>query len=94
MTRWLALLHAEVQTRKEPKDVLRAYARLHVSFTTIHPFWDGNGRIARLVSNLPCLEAGYPPIVIDNERRYEYITALAAYTLAHGIPSGRTANRS
>ena len=91
MTRWLALLHAEVQTRKEPKDVLRAYARLHVSFTTIHPFWDGNGRIARLVSNLPCLKAGYPPIIIEKERRYEYITALAAYTLAHGIPSRRAA---
>ncbi len=87
MGRWLALLSAEVQTGKEPEDVLRAYARLHVSFTTIHPFWDGNGRVARLVSNLPCLKAGYPPIIIDNEKRYEYITALAEYTLANGIPT-------
>jgi Fic family protein len=90
MTRWLALLNHEVQTDREPEDVLSAYARLHISFTTIHPFWDGNGRFARLVSNIPCLKAGYPPIVIDNQKRYEYITTLAEYALANGVPNGKS----
>ena len=26
---------------------------IHVSFVRIHPFWDGNGRIARLIANVP-----------------------------------------
>lgn len=91
MERWLQVLNAEIQPHKELQDALTAYARLHVSFVSIHPFWDGNGRIARLISNLPCLKAGYPPILIEKERRYDYITALAGYQLAHGVPSRVTA---
>jgi len=90
MERWLQSLNAEIQPHKGPKDVLKAYARLHVSLVSIHPFWDGNGRIARLISNLPCLKAGYPPIIIEKERRYDYIAALAGYQLAHGVPSRNT----
>jgi hypothetical protein len=46
-------------------DYLVKMALIHYQFESIHPFYDGNGRIARLISNLPCLKAGYPPIVID-----------------------------
>ena len=84
MAQWLGLLNAEVQGPKEPQEALKSYARLHVSFTGIHPFWDGNGRIAGLVSNLPVLKAGYPPVIIEKEERYEYITALVSYQIAHG----------
>ncbi len=69
---------------------MRSFVRLHLSFVGIHPFWDGNGRIARLVSNLPCLKFGYPPIIIDKDRRYDYITALAEYHLANGAPTAKT----
>ncbi|MFZ2448072.1 MAG: Fic family protein [Syntrophobacteraceae bacterium] len=91
MERWLELLNAEIQSHKARKEVLKSYARLHISLTGIHPFWDGNGRIARLIANLPCLKAGFPPIIIENEKRYDYITALAGYTLTHGVPSRDTA---
>ncbi len=87
MERWLQLLNAETKTHKDPQEVLKSYARLHVSFAAIHPFWDGNGRVARLIANLPCLKAGYPPIIIEKERRYDYIMALAEYTSTHGAPS-------
>ncbi len=87
MERWLHLLNTESEIPKEPQEVLKSYARLHISFVSIHPFGDGNGRMARLVSNLPCLKAGYPPIIIDKERRYDYISALAEYTFANGVPS-------
>jgi Fic family protein len=53
----------------------------------IHPFFDGNGRVARLVANLPALKAGYPPIIIPKEQRYDYITMLAEYQTTHGIPA-------
>jgi Fic family protein len=84
------LLKREVQAPKEPKEAIKSFVRLHVSFVGIHPFWDGNGRIARLVSNLPCLKSGFPPIIIENEQRYDYITALAEYHLAHGVPTSKT----
>lgn len=90
MERWLAMLHNEMQVPKEPEALVRSYARLHISLVAIHPFYDGNGRVARLAANLPCLKSGQPPIVIPQERRYDYLTALADYTLAHGVPSPKT----
>ena len=88
MDRWLNMLNEEIKTAGKPTEILKSYSRLHVSFVAIHPFGDGNGRIARLIANLPCLKAGQPPIIIEKERRYEYILALAEYTLTHGVPSG------
>lgn len=60
------------------------YAKLHMGFVHIHPFWDGNGRIARLLANIPLLKAGLPPLVITQELRREYINALSAYQILVG----------
>lgn len=61
-----------------------AYAKIHAGIAHIHPFWDGNGRIARLLANVPLLRAGLPPIVIPVERRQAYIQLLADYELELG----------
>jgi Fic family protein len=37
-------------------------AFLHHRFVEIHPFTDGNGRVARLLSNLYLIAKGYPPV--------------------------------
>jgi Fic family protein len=58
-----------------------------VSFVRIHPFFDGNGRIARLLANLPVLYAGFPPIVIPAEARLDYIRELWSYQQAAGVVS-------
>lgn len=87
---WFDIRNRELQSSKERQGVLKAYARRYLSFVAIHPFWDGNGRIARLVSNLPCLKAGYPPIIMAKKKRDDYLTALAEYQLAHGLPSLNT----
>jgi hypothetical protein len=50
----------------------------------IHPFFDGNGRVARLICNLPVLRCGYPPVVIPRERRTDYIDVLWEYQNAVG----------
>lgn len=60
------------------------YARIHMGIAHIHPFWDGNGRIARLIANLPLLKAGLPPLVIPQDQRREYIQALANYQISVG----------
>jgi len=90
MERWVALFQATCgEEGLSREEALRAYVRLHVSFVRIHPFWDGNGRIARLIANVPILRSGYPPIIIPRERRREYIEALSEYHLLAGTLTGR-----
>jgi Fic family protein len=43
---------------------------------TIHPFLDGNGRIARLLMNLILLGSGLPWLTIRNDERSAYFEAL------------------
>ncbi|MDP2752696.1 MAG: Fic family protein [Rhodocyclaceae bacterium] len=61
------------------EEVGRVYARLHLDFVTIHPFCDGNGRMARLISNLPVLKSGFPPIVIPDTDRRKYKQIISDY---------------
>ncbi len=42
----------------------------------IHPYMDGNGRIARFVMNAMLAEGGYPWVVIRLEQRSRYLAAL------------------
>jgi len=51
-------------------------ALAHFRLVHIHPFIDGNGRVARLLMNLILLREGYPPAVIRRDRRPEYYHAL------------------
>ncbi len=48
----------------------------HYRFIRIHPFDDGNGRIARLVMNFILMQKGYPPAIIKSEDKEEYYNAL------------------
>jgi Fic family protein len=77
MAEWLAKLNRFIEG--PPLDLEKApaiYAELHFDFVTIHPFADGNGRLARLLSNLPLLSSGLPPIVIPREQRKLYLETL------------------
>lgn len=51
-------------------------AWLHHRFTQIHPFQDGNGRVARALGTLVFLQAGWFPLVINRNQRSDYIGAL------------------
>ncbi|EFK09653.1 toxin-antitoxin system, toxin component, Fic family [delta proteobacterium NaphS2] len=86
MEKWFRLYHGIINSIK-PEDsrlAMDAYVRLHVSFVRIHPFFDGNGRLARLIANIPVLKAGLPPVVIPREERKQYIDALSAYHFTAG----------
>ncbi len=53
-----------------------AAAKFHKQFLFIHPFGDGNGRIARLAMNALLIQRGYLPISIAPIMRNDYINAL------------------
>lgn len=56
--------------------ILQIAAKLHHDFVLIHPFDDGNGRVARMLVNYLFLRYGYPPIVVPTEEKGAYLTAL------------------
>ena len=57
-----------------PPEVKSAW--LHHRFTQIHPFQDGNGRVARALASLVFLREGLFPLVVRDSDRKEYIAAL------------------
>jgi len=63
------------------EESIKRYARCHIGFTSIHPFFDGNGRLARLLANIMMLKNGYLPLIVDNKKRKEYIELLSTYNL-------------
>lgn len=62
-------------------EAIERYTQMHVSLTAIHPFFDGNGRLARLIANIPLLKNNFLPIIVNNEERQEYIQLLSDYNL-------------
>jgi Fic family protein len=50
----------------------------HLEFVTVHPYPDGNGRLARLLMNVALLGGGLPWITIRNDDRAPYFAALHA----------------
>lgn len=67
----LHLSHVDV-----PPEVEAAW--LHHRFTEIHPFQDGNGRVARCLATLVFLHSGWFPLVIRDvqDERTRYLDAL------------------
>ena len=85
MGNWIKAFNKSLKNVKTQDEALAAYVFAHVSFVRIHPFFDGNGRLARLLANIPVLSAGFPPIVIPSESRLEYIGELWKYQRATGV---------
>ncbi|HLJ50744.1 MAG TPA: Fic family protein [Bryobacteraceae bacterium] len=70
----LIRMHGEHQSRGVPVEVEAAW--LHHRFTEIHPFADGNGRVARAIASLVFIRDGWFPLVIRRADRARYIDSL------------------
>lgn len=66
----------EILSDQEHLDPYRACAWIQHSYLRIHPFGDGNGRVGRLISSIPLLMAGLPPVYVAKESKAEYFAAL------------------
>lgn len=60
----------------KPTEAILAASAAHTWFVTIHPFIDGNGRVARLLMNLILMRYGFPIAVVTKEDRLRYYDAL------------------
>lgn len=86
MSDLLVWYHAE-EERGELSPIELA-AMFHYRYIRIHPFEDGNGRIARLLVNFILALHDYPLIVVPSEKKDEYLTALNRCDVsAGGIPA-------
>ncbi|MBI5400488.1 Fic family protein [Candidatus Saganbacteria bacterium] len=58
-------------------DMMQKVSRDHYEFESIHPFFDGNGRVGRLIMLTELLSRGFPPAIIEIGDRYKYYLALS-----------------
>ena len=66
---------------KNREEVVKALAEVHTELLLIHPFREGNGRVARLLSLLMALQAELPILdfsLIGEHKKQEYIMAVHA----------------
>jgi fido (protein-threonine AMPylation protein) len=69
---------------KEPEPGVRAVLG-HWMFGYIHPYPDGNGRMARFLMNTMLASGGYPWTVVRVEDRKPYLTALDSASIDQDI---------
>jgi len=77
LTEWLQGIQGE--------HPVKVASDFHFRFVEIHPFMDGNGRTARLLSNLILLGHGYPMMIIKTNERKVYMDAIEKGTLTHDL---------
>ncbi len=66
---------------KSLEEVIKALAIVHAELVLIHPFREGNGRVAKMLATLMALQAGLPPLDfsgITGKKKKEYIDAIHA----------------
>ncbi|MDP3042242.1 MAG: Fic family protein [Candidatus Omnitrophota bacterium] len=66
---------------RDKNKIIRALAEVQVEFILIHPFREGNGRVARLIATLMALQAGLPLLdfsTIKRKKKDKYFTAVRA----------------
>lgn len=67
-------IHNEHVKQKVPSEVQAAW--LHHRFSQIHPFQDGNGRVARAIASLVLVKDGLFPLVVTRDDKVSYLDAL------------------
>lgn len=79
------------EVKSEKLNPIELAALFHYRYIRIHPFEDGNGRIARLLVNYILLRFGYPMVIIRSENKDEYLQALHQCDVAVGLTPGEGA---
>jgi Fic family protein len=73
----MAELAAELNEPGPGEHPVSHAARMHYRLVQIHPWSDGNGRTARMLSSVLAMRAGYPPPLYEATARQRYLEALS-----------------
>jgi Fic family protein len=73
------------ESDKKELSPIELAALLHYRYIRIHPFEDGNGRIARLLVNYVLIRNNYPPIIIQSKDKDNYLRILHQCDVAVGL---------
>lgn len=65
-----------IEEQKAELSPIELAAVFHYRYIRIHPFEDGNGRIARLLVNYILTRHGYPMLVVKSKDKSNYLTVL------------------
>ena len=68
-----------IKTERDNYHPIEFAALLHLKFVTIHPFIDGNGRTARLLTNLALIQKGYLPVIVPPVLKLDYNVYIRLY---------------
>jgi cell filamentation protein len=82
----MAKLERDYLTRYTPchgfdeEQLIEAIAVVHIELILIHPFREGNGRLARLLADVMALQAGYPELDFSSwdAVKDKYVSAIHA----------------
>jgi cell filamentation protein len=79
-----------------PEDLVNAIAVTHVELVLIHPFRDGNGRLARLLADVMAVQAGQEPLDYSSWEQHKpaYIGAIHAGLAGEYRPMGEFVARA
>jgi len=69
-------VYSELNDKRKGLEAILSAVKTHYETVRIHPFVDGNGRLARLLMNLRLMRAGFPPTILRREERRAYYSAL------------------
>ncbi len=71
-------------------------SNFHIEYVSIHPFYDGNGRTARIFTNLILIACGLPVVIIKEEHKNvygNYLADIQVYEGSHDLFHSFIANR-
>ncbi len=66
----------ELNSKRKGAAAIESAVKVHHLVAWVHPFGDGNGRLARLLMNLRLMRAGFPPVIVEKKIRKSYYDAL------------------
>lgn len=75
-----------IKKNKNKLHIVELAAIVHHKIAFIHPFFDGNGRTARLIMNLLLMQAGFPMVVILRNDRKKYYDTLSKADKGDNVP--------